>query len=723
MQHRRERNSGRGRARFSACMSSRLLRARARRGIPVQPARHSWRAESFPPRSLRLQVGHEGGLRVGRRGLGAAEVVARAERERRLDEGGARRAGRGRRGEGRLELLGRLGRGHARVADGLGDGAEVVRLGALRGGGALAAHRVVHRVVEEHVLQVGEAERGGDGLGAQVHERGAVAVEAPDGALRLRRGHALRDGERVAHRAHGEEVLLVAVAELLPDLVELPRGVARRRDDRVAGADLREHDLDGGLARRLRRAAHDGRDRLGAREGLGRREQAHRARAALGDHERLLEDLARRLVVRRQRVGGHLHRGEHRHRLAALHLVLRLVGDVGRAAPADQEEHRAGVHLGVRRGEQRVDRVAEARVLHVHERHLARGHVVAQRHAHRGALVGGDDVAHARARTVELGAEGGDAAVGHACEEVDAQGSHVRQEGLGLHLGLGERRRRGLGRRRRLRGRLRLGGRVGRARPLGVGLVLLLLLLAALHAEHRAARGVLVDHRDHVLDRHHRAVHLLGARVLQDRLGHREHGGVRGAQHVVGVDDDRDARCGELALVDDVVRGRDDDDGLGVRPERVPVQLAELEDLVGRLLARVDHDRIRTGLRVGRRSLERLLHSHAGNECLDARDHHEVRRAAGLAPGLDLLAERRDVLEDLRTLGAEERVLLQPRLVLDDARADAHLFERADGELEDLRLTPRVRVVDHWDRGHRQRVRNNLAARRRVHQLDVRLAL
>ena len=98
----------------------------------------------------------------------------------------------------------------------------------------------------------------------------------------------------------------------------------------------------------------------------------------------------------------------------ALHLVLRLVRDVGRAAPADEEDHRARVHLGVRRGEQRVDRVAEARVLHVHERHLARGHVVAQRHAHRGALVGGDDMAHARARAVELGAEGGDAAVGHA---------------------------------------------------------------------------------------------------------------------------------------------------------------------------------------------------------------------------------------------------------------------------------------------------------------------
>ena len=38
----------------------------------------------------------------------------------------------------------------------------------------------------------------------------------------------------------------------------------------------------------------------------------------------------------------------------ALHLVLRLVGDVGRAAPADEEDHRARVHLGVRRGEQRV---------------------------------------------------------------------------------------------------------------------------------------------------------------------------------------------------------------------------------------------------------------------------------------------------------------------------------------------------------------------------------
>ena len=33
---------------------------------------------------------------------------------------------------------------------------------------------------------------------------------------------------------------------------------------------------------------------------------------------------------------------------------------------------------------------------------------------HGRALVGGDDMAHARARTVELGAEGGDAAVGHA---------------------------------------------------------------------------------------------------------------------------------------------------------------------------------------------------------------------------------------------------------------------------------------------------------------------
>jgi hypothetical protein len=132
--------------------------------------------------------------------------------------------------------------------------------------------------------------------------------------------------------------------------------------------------------------------RLHSGECLGWRKQRHRPAAPARRARRARERIARARVVSGQREHRDLERLQQRERLPALHGVLRLVLRAGRAPPADQQQHRAAVDVRVRRTEQRVDRVAQPRVLHVHQRQLSRGEVVAQRQPHRSAFVGRNHV-------------------------------------------------------------------------------------------------------------------------------------------------------------------------------------------------------------------------------------------------------------------------------------------------------------------------------------------
>ena len=67
--------------------------------------------------------------------------------------------------------------------------------------------------------------------------------------------------------------------------------------------------------------------------------------------------------------------------------MLRLVVQIGLAAPADDEDAGDRVDLLVQQREQRVDRVAEPAVLEIDQRHLSRGEVITCCERRRTALV------------------------------------------------------------------------------------------------------------------------------------------------------------------------------------------------------------------------------------------------------------------------------------------------------------------------------------------------
>ena len=150
----------------------------------------------------------------------------------------------------------------------------------------------------------------------------------------------------------------------------------------------------------------------------------------------------------------------------------------------------------------------------------------------------------------------------------------------------------------------------------------------------------------------------------------------------------------ELLLGLAVKRGRHDDDG------RLAVLCAEavteLVDLGGILLATVDHDAIRPGIPEREGTGERIFHATLKNQAFDTRDDHEVIGELDLLASCDFGTEFVDGSLGLLDLGAEEGVLLQTRLVLDDDGGDAHTLKGADVVHEVLGQPTRVTIEDDW---------------------------
>ncbi|EFX60044.1 hypothetical protein DAPPUDRAFT_279655, partial [Daphnia pulex] len=107
------------------------------------------------------------------------------------------------------------------------------REGVARGIGRLTADRVMRPVVEDDVLKILAVALAHARHAAHVHEHAAVAVQANDLAPALVDGDAERDGRRVAHAAHGQEVSLVALVLAGAVLEELARQHAGRSHDDI----------------------------------------------------------------------------------------------------------------------------------------------------------------------------------------------------------------------------------------------------------------------------------------------------------------------------------------------------------------------------------------------------------------------------------------------------------------------------------------------------------
>ena len=101
---------------------------------------------------------------------------------------------------------------------------------------------------------------------------------------------------------------------------------------------------------------------------------------------------------------------------AALRDVLWLVLDAWLAAPAHHEHHRNSVDRTISEREQRINGVADSRILQVHKRGVLRAHVVAECNSDRRALVRRDDVAASRELGHDVLAEGLQETVGNSDE-------------------------------------------------------------------------------------------------------------------------------------------------------------------------------------------------------------------------------------------------------------------------------------------------------------------
>ena len=184
----------------------------------------------------------------------------------------------------------------------------------------------------------------------------------------------------------------MALVALLANLEELARERAGGRHDGGVRGQRGGYHLDGALAGERGGGAGVG---VGALAGERPLAHEHRRGLALGVEGAGLLDERPQLLHGRAAI-------EHQHphadaleqlaRDLPLEHVLRLVVHARLAAPADHEKGGDGAHGLVGERAQRIDRVADAAVLHVDDAGSPGGQPVAARKRDGPALVGGDHV-------------------------------------------------------------------------------------------------------------------------------------------------------------------------------------------------------------------------------------------------------------------------------------------------------------------------------------------
>lgn len=246
-------------------------------------------------------------------------------------------------------------------------------------------------IVDDNVDEVRRLALGNHRQCAKVHQRRAVAVQAPDAAVRLLQRDFQRNHTCMSHRPDGQEVTLVPFAALLAKLKDFAAELPRRGHNHIARIHRVQHDfrcpLTGegvfvavcGLERAGQRAfANDNRRalpliQLFAQEGKIRRKLLFRrilAEDAVGDAENL-----------------QLRQGD-----LPLLDVLRFIVHTGFAAPADDEQARQLIHLRVHQRRKRIDGVAQPGILHIAQRGTPRREEMPGSETDRVALIRRDNV-------------------------------------------------------------------------------------------------------------------------------------------------------------------------------------------------------------------------------------------------------------------------------------------------------------------------------------------
>ena len=324
----------------------------------------------------------------------------------------------------------------ARVATGPGD------LGDVRGvgDGDLCTGRVVDAVVEQHVDEIPRALVSERGQRPHAHQRGAVAVEDHHALVGQAAGNAEPQARGAAHGSHHVELA-----------IEVGLGVERASGE-SGGGDHRSvvsrRPLDGRhrairveppwarpCGQRLEMRGRCGQRRLcvgpSAHRPLGRDEGI--ATAGAGHViERPLERGKDGVLRLGHALPGDLHQLEQLRGDGSHHPVLRLVRGAARLAAPGGDHQDRDLEASVQGG-QRVDRVAEARVLE--HRHAAyTGELRTRGDRHRVALVGGADVARMGIRDGCVD-ERRQIGAGHARHHAEARLTQPLEQYLGTNHG------------------------------------------------------------------------------------------------------------------------------------------------------------------------------------------------------------------------------------------------------------------------------------------------
>ena len=249
---------------------------------------------------------------------------------------------------------------------------------------------------------------------------------SPSRQYDLARGTSQRDAERdlraVPHRADREEVAPVPLAPVVrgrhrPRARSCRSSRRRRPRRRAVRARARPPPLAWASASSGSRAARSCAANVPCPDEQRMRASPSAAISRSDPRERARRDP--RVGV--EHVVLEAERREQRLHSAALHDVLRLVGDAGLAAPADQEQDGDPVDRRIEEREQRVDDVADAGVLQVDDGQLARSRGGSRRRARSRvpsfALMTWRSAGTA---SVDVGAEILEERVGNAGEEREA---------------------------------------------------------------------------------------------------------------------------------------------------------------------------------------------------------------------------------------------------------------------------------------------------------------
>ena len=200
------------------------------------------------------------------------------------------------------------------------------------------------------------------------------------------------------------------------------------------------------------------------------------------------------------------------------------------------------------------------------------------------------------------------------------------------------------------------------------------------------------DKGDDVLDGHAVLARFLAPPMLEDQAGCLLHCREGTADEMVGIDDHPYIMFGKFLFIHCIERGRNNYNGdMG---KLLAEDVTEGKDLIRFLPSAMDHHRVGSCVHIRPGPCQGIIHALVQDQAFDAGDDHEILGLLSLFACSDLLAEILYGVLLLQDIGAEEGVLLQPYLILDDNRRYPDPLQGLHIEDKMLQLATGVTVKD-----------------------------